>query len=184
MERRIEYLPIDEITEALNNPKEHHIDLVRSSIGQFGYVNPAIIDERTGRLIVGHGRLRSLREQKKAGEEPPDGITINSAGQWLMPVVRGWASRSDADASAYLVADNRHTELGGWDHQALSDLLAEIGDPDLVNLTGWDPAELDKLLSITDDEVTPPEESPPYDDDLPTSYCCPSCGFKWSGKPE
>jgi hypothetical protein len=184
MERRIEYLPIDGITEAITNPKEHDLDRVQASINTFGYVAPMIIDERTGRLIVGHGRLQSLQHRQAAGEDPPDGITTNPNGQWLAPVVRGWSSRSDADASAYLVADNRHTELGGWDHQALSDLLANIGDPDLIELTGWDPAELDKLLTPESDEATPPEEFPPYDDDLPTSYCCPSCGFKWSGKPE
>lgn len=158
MERRLDYQDLDTITPAPNNPKEHQIDSVRASIDRFGYVAPMIIDDRTGRLVVGHGRLESLKARRDAGETPPEGIRIDDTGRWLAPVIHGWASRSDADAAAYLVADNRHTELGGWDHQALADLLEEIGDPDLIELTGWDPADLDELLAdtnSTDDGLLP-----------------------------
>lgn len=151
MERRLDYVDLDAIEPATNNPKEHQIDSVRASIDRFGYVSPMIVDDRTGRLVVGHGRLESLKMRRDAGETPPEGIRIDDTGRWLAPVIRGWASRSDADAAAYLIADNRYTELGGWDHQALADLLDEIGDPDLVELTGWDPADLEDLLADDDD---------------------------------
>jgi DNA modification methylase len=151
MERRLDYQDLDTIEPAPNNPKEHQIDGVRASIDRFGYVAPMIIDDRTGRLVVGHGRLESLKARRDAGETPPEGIKVDDTGRWLAPVIRGWSSRSDADAAAYLVLDNRQTELGGWDHQALSNLLEEIGDPDLVELTGWDPADLEELLDSIDD---------------------------------
>jgi len=147
MDRRLEYLPIDEIQSASSNPKEHRVDDVAASIDRFGYTSPMIIDDRTGRLVVGHGRLASLIARRESGQSAPEGIGTGPDGRWLVPVVRGWASRSDADAAAYLILDNRQTELGGWDHQALADLLDEIGDPDLVALTGWDPAELADLLA-------------------------------------
>lgn len=53
-----------------------------------------------------------------AGESksPPEGVKIGDDGVWLVPILRGWTSRSDADAEAYLVAANRLTERGGWDH--------------------------------------------------------------------
>lgn len=149
MERRLEYQDLDTIEPAANNPKEHQINNVRASIDRFGYVAPMIVDDRTGRLVVGHGRLESLKARRDAGETPPEGIQTDDTGRWLAPVIHGWASRSDADAAAYLVLDNRQTELGGWDHQALADLLDEIGDPDLIELTGWDPADLDELLADT-----------------------------------
>jgi len=183
MERRLDYQNIDTIEQAPNNPKEHQIDNVRASIDRFGYVAPMIVDDRTGRLVVGHGRLESLKARRDAGETPPEGIQTDPTGQWLAPVIRGWASRSDADAAAYLILDNRQTELGGWDHQAISDLLEEIGDPDLIELTGWDHAELEKALKQTQDDDESPEDFSAYnDDDIPTSYQCPSCGYEWSGK--
>ena len=53
-----------------------------------------------------------------AGESksPPEDVKIGDDGVWLVPILRGWTSRSDADAEAYLVAANRLTERGGWDH--------------------------------------------------------------------
>lgn len=147
--RSIEYMNIDLIRGANQNPKTHDIDLIQGSIGRFGYVDPLIMDERTGQLVAGHGRLESLRARRDAGDNAPDGITSDSTGSWLVPVLRGWSSRSDADASAYLIADNRLSERGGWDHEALAELLDSIGDPDLVDIAGWDPAELNELLGDT-----------------------------------
>lgn len=166
MERRLEYVPLDTIQPAPNNPKEHHIQGVQASIDRFGYIAPMIIDDRTGTLVVGHGRLESLKARRDAGQTPPDGIQLSPDGQWLAPVIRGWGSRSDADAAAYLVADNRYTELGGWDHQALTDLLEEINDPELVELTGWDPADLEEILEGIDDEDDTPK--PKAKDDTPS----------------
>jgi DNA modification methylase len=164
--RSIEYINMDLIKGADQNPKLHDIDLIQGSIGRFGYVDPMIMDERTGQLVAGHGRLESLRARRDAGDNAPDGITRAPDGSWLVPVLRGWSSRSDADASAYLIADNRLSERGGWDHQALAELLDSIGDPDLVDIAGWDPADLDELLETTEsdgddtDDVGPATRNP------------------------
>jgi len=169
MERRLDYQDLDSIEPAPNNPKEHQINPLRASIDRFGYVAPMIIDDRTGRLVVGHGRLESLKARRDAGETPPEGIQTDDTGRWFAPVIHGWASRSDADAAAYLVLDNRQTELGGWDYQALANLLEEIGDPDLIELTGWDPADLEDLLANTDDDDDPNSGDP---DDIPNVNRC------------
>lgn len=150
-ERRIEYLPLVGLVPADTNPKRHRLDLLRSSIDRFGFATPALRDERTGRLVVGHGRTNTLTVMHAAGESPPDGIEVDDTGGWLVPVVVGWSSRSDAEASAYLIADNRHSELGGWDHNELTDLLGDLAttDADLVAVAGWDPAELADLLKAS-----------------------------------
>lgn len=179
MERRLDYIDIDTIEPATNNPKEHQIDSVRASIDRFGYVAPMIVDDRTGRLVVGHGRLESLIARRDAGETPPEGIRTDDTGRWLAPVIRGWASRSDADAAAYLVADNRYTELGGWDYQVLADLLDEIGDPELVDLTGWDPADLEDLLAGQVPQELPPALNDPDDTPGPTRYPVSAPGDVW-----
>jgi len=151
--REIEYVPIDQLIGAPSNPKQHRVDLVQRSISRFGYVAPAIVDERTGRLVVGHGRTEALIASRDQGDTPPEGVNLAEDGTWLVPVLRGWSSRSDAEAAAYLVTDNHHTELGGWDNEALAKLLDEIGDPDLVDITGWDLEELAGLLDNGEEDM-------------------------------
>ncbi|MFI6922508.1 hypothetical protein ACIBIZ_21385 [Nonomuraea spiralis] len=60
----------------------------------------------------------------------PEGILIDDDGTWLVPIVRGWSSRSDADAEAYLIANNRSSEKGGWEERMLAEVLADVRDAD------------------------------------------------------
>src|SRR3546814_3115224 len=57
------------------------------------------------------------------GDNPPEGVRVDAGGHWLVPVIVGWASRTDAEARAALIALNRTTELGGWVDDSLLDLL-------------------------------------------------------------
>lgn len=138
-EHGIDYMPIDTLLPAERNPKRHDGDGIRRSIGRFGYTKCALIDERTGRLVAGHGRLEQLRAMRTAGDAPPDGVMVDNQGRWLMPVERGWASRNDHEAEAYTIASNRWTERGGWDEQSLAEVLKDIvnADADLLAAAGY-----------------------------------------------
>jgi hypothetical protein len=144
----MEYMPLAQIPRATRNPKTHDRDLIRKSIQQFGCTLAGVLDERTGRLVAGHGRLAVLDDLHAAGETPPSGIRISDLG-WLVPIVRGWSSKSDADAEAYVIADNRVGELGGWDHSTLTDVLGDLAadNPDLLSVTGYTADDLDTLLT-------------------------------------
>lgn len=160
-DRRIEYMPLDDIPRAAKNPKEHDLATIRQSIEDFGATVAGILDERTGRLVAGHGRLAVLEQMRDAGEDPPAGVQVNN-GTWLAPIVRGWASASDTAASAYLVADNRIPERGGWNKNALAEILDEIMDTDvdLLPATGWTADDLDDMLAeIGTTDVMPPSET-------------------------
>lgn len=164
--RRMEYMRLSDIPEAEVNPKRHADDQIAASIGRFGFADASILDERTGRLIAGHGRRRDLLRRQAEGKEPPEGILLDDDGEWMMPVQRGWASRSDDDAAAFLVGHNRTTELGGWDDQELVDLLAGIDD---LDGTGYTEADLDALAvdtELPDDDDT--GDAPI--DDIPVVY--------------
>lgn len=163
--REIVYEPIDKILNALENPKRHDLKAVQQSIERFGYAAPAIIDERTGRLVVGHGRIEALKALRDSGAPPPEGVRRDDDGTWLVPILRGWSSKTDQEASAYLIADNRDTELGGWDNEKLAQLLDDIGDPNLVDITGVDLNALAELLDTDDDPTTDDDDSP-----RPTNY--------------
>lgn len=162
--RRIEYVPLDEIRPANSNPRRHRIDGIKSSIGRFGFATPALRDERTGRLVAGHGRTIALAAMRDAGEDPPAGVRLDD-GRWLVPVICGWASRSDAEADAYLVADNRHTELGTWDDTELHALLASVAevDPDLAAIAWSDADDLAALLNGGGVTELPPALTDPDD---------------------
>ena len=146
MTRRIEYIPLSDIKSAPRNPKKHSPD-ISGAIDRFGYADAVILDERTGRLVAGHGRKAALEGMKAKGESPPDGVEDRD-GDWLVPVQRGWSSRSDAEADAFLVAHNKLTEAGGWDDTELGKLLAGLGD-DAAGL-GVDDKELSSLLELAD----------------------------------
>ncbi len=135
--RRIEYRPLAELVADPRNPKGHDQDQIDDSVDRFGFIDPVVMDHRTGRLISGHGRTDALRKMEAAGQSPPDGIRRAPDGTWLAPVVIGWSSRSDTEAAAALVALNRSTELGGWVDEALLTLLddlAQTGDEALVGV--------------------------------------------------
>jgi hypothetical protein len=120
--RSIVYMPLSDVVPAEINPKAHDLDLIRDSLKRFEYVEPIILDERTGRLISGHGRLETLQLERAVSAPAPDGLRVEH-GVWLVPVVRGWASKDDNEAAGYLVAANRITEVGGWKEDQLLDLL-------------------------------------------------------------
>ncbi len=146
-ERRIDLMPLAEVRRATRNAKRHALGAVGESIARFGVIDLPVIDERTERLVAGHGRLEALEAAHAAGEAPPDGVVATDGG-WLVPVVRGWSSRSDADAEAAGVALNRLTEVGGWDEAILADLFRDYADePEWLVGTGYDEQEVVSFLA-------------------------------------
>lgn len=155
MTRRVEYVALDEIRAADVNPKQHDIGEICASIIRQGFVEPPVVDERTGKLVAGHGRLEALAAIQKQGTSAPAGIQVLQ-GRWFAPVVRGWASKDDAAARAYLVSSNRLVELGGWHDEALTRLLAEMAkeSPDALIGTGFDVDDAERRLwALEKDQV-------------------------------
>ncbi len=169
---RLEWMPLAQLQAARRNPKQHSSE-IGTSIGRFGYVEPIVLDERTGRIVAGHGRREALQAMRLRGEAPPAGIRAEG-DDWLVPVLRGWASRSDAEAEAYLLASNKLTEAGGWDNQALAELLKDLSAQDALDGVGFTDAELEALLGQVDgigggtEGLTDPDEVPeePKDEDV------------------
>ncbi|GGK90407.1 hypothetical protein Ppa06_58000 [Planomonospora parontospora subsp. parontospora] len=178
--RYVEHIRLPDIPRAVRNAKAHDLAGIRLSIEEFGCVIAGELDERTGRLVVGHGRLQVLEEMAAEGADPPEGVTSADDGTWMAPIVRGWASRSDADAEAYLIANNRTSERGGWEDDVLAEMLASIAESDarLLDSTGYSAADLEDLEaalaadlppSFTDDDGgMEREEELPEPGDAPT----------------
>ena len=149
---KVEYVALSEIIGADVNPKDHDIGQIYQSMKRFGFTSPIMMNEKTGKLLAGHGRLETLAMFKKGADTPPDRIRVREEdGEWLVPVLRGINFDSDVEAQAYLLADNRLTELGGWHTDelvmSLQGILQEGGDLEGV---GWDLDDVEDL--ITDSE--------------------------------
>lgn len=145
---RIEYVSLADLKRHPRNPKDHDIGAISRSVNRFGFTAPVIVDERTGYLAAGHGRIDTLAQLKAQGQEPPANVQTDAAGDWLVPVVRGVSFNSDAEIEAYLVADNRLTVLGGWNEPELAALLQSLAEQDeaLLEVTGFDGDDLQALL--------------------------------------
>lgn len=163
--RAIEYVDIDDMIPAIRNPKRHADADIQASLRRWGYTEPVLRDERTGRLIAGHGRLENVSFMRSNGEEPPVGIVLTANGHWQLPVVTGWSSTDDAEADAYIVAANQLPSAGGWDNNILVEMLQ--GTDDLAG-TGFGVGDLDDLLAQLESEITlPPEGTDAQYADLP-----------------
>ncbi|QGJ92672.1 hypothetical protein QDA04_gp01 [Microbacterium phage Megan] len=155
-ERTIQYQPLAALQADPANPKAHDLDLLSDSVTRFGYIEPIVRDERTGYIVSGHGRTQTLAAMEAEGMTPPDGVRVDEDGVWLVPVVVGWGSRSDADARAALISLNRTTEAGGWDDTALLDLLARLAEEDDglvgVGYSDKDISDLTRFLEQHDED--------------------------------
>lgn len=142
---RIEYLPLAELARWPGNPKEHADGAIAASISRFGFRDPLAIDETTGRLIAGHGRLSVLERAHASGQPAPQFVQVREDGMWLIPVTRGGSFADESEASAYLIAHNRTSELGGWNEDLLAGMLGSLDDS-LRAVAGFD---LDQFVQET-----------------------------------
>lgn len=147
---RIEFEPLGEIRRAKKNPKEHDLQGLMASFTRYGFVAPAIRNEKTGETIAGNGRLDALVLMKAEGREPPKRIDVRKKdGEWMVPIVRGISFASDAEAEEYLIADNQWTIAGGWNEAILIPMLKRISERGqmAVQAIGYPEAEIRKLAA-------------------------------------
>lgn len=136
-----------------NNARTHsdaQVALIASSIREFGFNNPVLVDGGNG-IIAGRGRVLAARK----------------LGLVQVPVIE-LAHLSEAQKRAYILADNRLAEQAGWDRELLGLELADLSDLgiDLSDI-GFEGAELDALLNLGAGE--PKEEATPEPPIAPVS---------------
>ncbi len=126
-------VPTDKLIPYVNNARTHskeQITKLRSSLREFGFINPVIID-RDFNVIAGHGRIEAAKAE---------GITE-------VPCVYV-DHLTEAQKKAYILADNRMALDAGWDEELLAVELSKLQDLgyDLA-MTGFDEKELADLFS-------------------------------------
>lgn len=144
--------PIERLIPYINNSRTHSDDQVgqiSSSIKEFGFTNPVLIDEDGG-IIAGHGRVMAA---KKLGMNFVPCITLNGL--------------TESQKKAYIIADNQLPLNAGWDLDTLKIELDTLTEMDFnLDLLGFDDDFLGGLLveeveGLTgEDEVPEPPEMP------------------------
>lgn len=128
-ELTLRYMSLRELKPAARNPKEHATPEIRASIRRFGFNEALCINEATGLLVSGHGRLEALGQMRDEGEDPPERIRVARGGDWQVPVLRGVSFETEREAEAYLLAVNQLVIKGGWsDDEVLSQIVADLAN--------------------------------------------------------
>lgn len=107
-------------------PEDAEYQKLRRSMETFGYVEPIIWNERTGRVVGGHQRLKVLLEQ---GREDIEAVVVDL---------------EEKDEKVLNVLLNK--VKGRWDIGRLADLLQQLDETGDMEVTGFEDWELQSLL--------------------------------------
>lgn len=135
---QIEYLGIDDIIPYANNPRHNDgeaVERVASSIKEYGFRNPLIID-KDNVIVAGHTRYKA---SKRLGIDRVPTIKVDD----LTP----------AQIKAFRLADNKVAEYSSWDNEMLTIELEELQELDFeLDLTGFEEFEIESLLNEDENE--------------------------------
>lgn len=140
----IKELPLKELKPAAYNPRkklkkgDKEYEKIKQSLLKFGYVDPIIVNEDLT-VIGGHQRLTVLKD-----------LDYETAKCVIVKL-------SKEDEKALNIALNKIT--GQWDDALLADLLLDLQESDFnLELTGFEPPEIDNILSNVHDKELSEDE--------------------------
>ncbi|MCD7724934.1 MAG: site-specific DNA-methyltransferase [Clostridiales bacterium] len=156
----MQLVPVEKLVPYVNNARTHspeQITKLRSSLREFGFINPVIVDRDYG-VIAGHGRIEAAKAE---------GISE-------VPCV--FADHlTEAQKKAYILADNRMAMDAGWDEELLRIEIESLQGEDFdIGLTGFDEKELADLFSNSSDSEV-------EDDDFDLSEALEKAAFAEKG---
>ena len=140
----IKELPLKELKPAAYNPRkklkkgDKEYEKIKQSLLKFGYVDPIIVNEDLT-VIGGHQRLTVLKD-----------LDYETAKCVIVDLPK-------EDEKALNIALNKIT--GQWDEALLADLLLDLQESDFnLGLTGFEPPEIDDILSNVHDKELSEDE--------------------------
>ena len=151
--------PLTDLQTHPDNPRQGNIDLIAESLQANGQYRPIVVTP-DGTILAGNHTYLAARS---LGWEHISAVTID-------------VEPGSPAATKIMLADNRTSDVGGYDDDKLLALLQSVSD----DLAGSGYADFDV------EDLTPPDtgvvdDFPIVDDDLPIEHQCPSCGYQWSG---
>lgn len=143
---------------------EHQRQAVRASLNALGWIGVVVEVKQSGHLLDGHERVMQALED-------------NADVPYILVDL-------DEDEEALALATfDPITQMATADRDMLAGLLAQVLAGPLADMSGVEVllGQVGQIAGVTPQEA--PEDFPEYGDDIETAYCCPKCGYEWSGKP-
>ena len=154
-ELSIAYRSVKELIPYVRNSRTHsdeQVIQIASSIKEFGFTNPILIDDQLG-IIAGHGRLLAA---KKLNISDVPTITLSNL--------------SEAQKKAYVIADNKLALNAGWDIAMLQIEIEELKELDFnLDLLGFNEKELEDIFPEKETEGLTDEDAVPETPDEPVT---------------
>jgi hypothetical protein len=138
--RDMKYVPVADLKPDPRNPRKHgraQIRAIAKSIKSFGFNAPILVDSR-GQVLAGHGRLEAA---KQLGLEQVPVVSLDGL--------------TEAQAKAYMLADNKLTDRSTWDEEVLARHLKELAELVIdfdIEDTGFELPEIDLLIQGFEDQ--------------------------------
>ena len=144
----IEFVHVDTLKPNPRNAHTHskkQTHQIADSIVACGFATPVLIDENS-MLLAGHGRLEAA---KLLGLEKVPAIRLTGL--------------SEAQKRVLLIADNKIADNAGWNAERLAIELPELAELLItesldISITGFEPAEIDQLVSDFEEETADPAD--------------------------
>jgi ParB-like chromosome segregation protein Spo0J len=135
LSEKLEIVPVGELKTHPKNPKKGDTKAIRASIEANGFYGSIVAQRSTGYILVGNHRWAAAKQ----------------AGLSTVPVL--FVDVDDKTARRILAADNRTSDLGTYDDEALAKLLEELRNEGALKGSGYDADDLDKLIEKIGDDV-------------------------------
>jgi ParB-like chromosome segregation protein Spo0J len=152
---------VSDLVPYINNSRTHSEEQttqIASSISEFGFTNPILVDE-TNNLIAGHGRLLAA---KKLGIEEVPAIILSGL--------------TKAQKKAYVIADNQLALNAEWDLDTLKLEIEGLKELDFdIDLLGFDDSFLDVIAFDEDFDAGTEGDQGQLDKLDPKYVDCPHC---------
>ena len=121
-------VPLDSVTLHSRNPRRGDVAAIAASLTRFGQRKPIVVQASTRYVVAGNHLVMAAR----------------SLG-WT-EIAANVQDMDDAEATAYMLADNRTADLGAYDDGLLAELLAELSAADNLLATGYEVNDVEAIL--------------------------------------
>lgn len=135
-------VPIEALEPFPGNPRRGDVAVLRTSLKRWGQVLPVLVDpslseEGKKRIVARHHLVLAAASMSE----------IEGEKDWTHIAVIEHAFQDEDEARAYLLADNRIPELGGYDSEALAAQLRALRDTEVFTGTGYVTGDVDDALA-------------------------------------
>lgn len=139
-------------------------DALAGVLDDVGWIRGVLVNRRSGKVVDGHLRVTLALRRGDETPIPYDEVDLSEAEEALILATLDPLAAMAATDAAQLDALLREVETT---NEAVMQMLE-----DMASQHGVVP------------EAEAPEAFSAYGDDIETEYCCPKCGYEWSGKPK